>query len=80
MKKVSLAQATSMTFPNPVTVVCTEKSDGSTNKIPKHSRVAIQCRLKDKNTDEEKGGCYGFSFLYSGEFLMEAEKDQIDQT
>ncbi|MDE7178284.1 MAG: alpha-galactosidase [Lachnospiraceae bacterium] len=36
--------------------------------------------LSDKNTDEEKGGCYGFSFLYSGEFLMEAEKDQVDQT
>ena len=36
--------------------------------------------VSDKNTDEEKGGCYGFSFLYSGEFLMEAEKDQVDQT
>ncbi len=36
--------------------------------------------ISNKNTDEEKGGCYGFSFLYSGEFLMEAEKDQIDQT
>ena len=36
--------------------------------------------VSEKNTDEEKGGCYGFSFLYSGEFRMEAEKDQIDQT
>ena len=36
--------------------------------------------VSDKNTDEEKGGCYGFSFLYSGEFQMEAEKDQADQT
>ena len=36
--------------------------------------------VSDKNTDEEKGGCYGFSFLYSGEFLMEAEKDQVNQT
>ena len=34
----------------------------------------------DKNTDEEKGGCYSFSFLYSGEFQIEAEKDQINQT
>ena len=33
-----------------------------------------------KNTDEERGDCYGFSFVYSGEFLMEAEKDQMDQT
>lgn len=36
--------------------------------------------VSDRNTDEQKGGCYGFSFLYSGEFLMEAEKDQADQT
>ena len=36
--------------------------------------------VSEKNTDEEKGRCYGFSFLYSGEFLMEAEKDQVDQT
>ena len=33
-----------------------------------------------RNTDEERGDCYGFSFVYSGEFLMEAEKDQMDQT
>ncbi|MDE6055277.1 MAG: alpha-galactosidase [Lachnospiraceae bacterium] len=36
--------------------------------------------VSEKNTDEEKGGCYAFSFLYSGEFQMEAEKDQVDQT
>ena len=34
----------------------------------------------EKNADEEKGRCYGFSFLYSGEFLIEAEKDQVNQT
>lgn len=34
----------------------------------------------EKNADEETGRCYGFSFLYSGEFMMEAEKDQVDQT
>ena len=34
----------------------------------------------EKNADEERGRCYGFSFLYSGEFLMEAEKDQVNQT
>lgn len=33
-----------------------------------------------KNADEESGSCYGFSFVYSGEFLMETEKDQMDQT
>ena len=36
--------------------------------------------VNNENTDEEKGECYGVSFLYSGEFQMEAEKDQIDQT
>ena len=29
---------------------------------------------------EENGDCYGFSFVYSGEFLMEVECDQIGQT
>ena len=34
----------------------------------------------EQNADETKGMCFGFSFLYSGEFLMEAEKDQVNQT
>ena len=42
-----------------------------------YNPFAIVC---DRNTDEEIGRCYGFSFLYSGEFLMEAEKDQVNQT
>ena len=29
---------------------------------------------------ETQGKCYGFSFLYSGNFLMEVEKDQVNQT
>lgn len=36
--------------------------------------------LCEKNTEEEQGSCYGFSFLYSGEFQMEAENDQVSQT
>ncbi len=36
--------------------------------------------LCERCADEEKGACYGFSFLYSGEFLMETEKDQCNQT
>ena len=34
----------------------------------------------EQNADETTGRCYGFSFPYSGEFLMEAEKDQVNQT
>ncbi len=36
--------------------------------------------LCEKGSDERMGSCYGFSFVYSGEFLIEAEKDQIDRT
>lgn len=36
--------------------------------------------LAERNTTEEAGGCYGLVFVYSGNFLCEAEKDQYDQT
>lgn len=36
--------------------------------------------LCSKDATEEHGECYAFSMLYSGEFLMEVEKDQINQT
>ena len=36
--------------------------------------------LCEKEANENSGSCWGFSFLYSGEFLMETEKDQADQT
>ena len=36
--------------------------------------------LAGKNTTEEHGGCYGLLFVYSGNFMCEAEKDQIGQT
>lgn len=35
--------------------------------------------LCEPNTTENMGQCYGFSFIYSGEFLMEVERDQLDQ-
>lgn len=31
MKKINLAQASALTSPNPVTVVCTERPDGGAN-------------------------------------------------
>lgn len=42
-----------------------------------HNPFIMVC---DRNATERQGGCYGFSFVYSGEFMMEAEKDQMDQT
>lgn len=42
-----------------------------------HNPFVIVC---DKETGEDYGGCVGISLLYSGNFLMEAEVDQIHQT
>ncbi len=36
--------------------------------------------IAGKDTTEDKGRCYGMVFVYSGNFLCEAEKDQYDQT
>ena len=36
--------------------------------------------LCSKDASEEQGECYAFSMLYSGEFQMEVEKDQINHT
>lgn len=36
--------------------------------------------LAGKNINEDSGSCYGMLFVYSGNFLVEAEKDQYDQT
>ena len=36
--------------------------------------------LAGKNTNEDSGSCYGMLIVYSGNFLVEAEKDQYDQT
>lgn len=36
--------------------------------------------LADKNAGEDIGECYGFSFVYSGDFISEVEYDQLNQT
>lgn len=36
--------------------------------------------ISDKNTTEATGSCYGMLFVYSGNFLCEVEKDQMNQT
>ena len=55
------------------------QSVGSVRGASSHhyNPFAVLC---EKGTDETKGLCYGFSFMYSGEFLIEVEKDQADQT
>ena len=35
--------------------------------------------LCDREATEDHGNCYGFSLMYSGNFLAEAELDQYDQ-
>ncbi len=55
------------------------QSIGSTrgNSSHHYNPFSILC---EKNTDENNGLCWSFSFVYSGEFLMEIEKDQASQT
>ena len=55
------------------------QSIGSVRGASSHhyNPFAILC---EKETSETSGSCWGFSFLYSGEFLMEVERDQISQT
>lgn len=36
--------------------------------------------IADELTNQQAGACYGMSLMYSGNFLVEAEKDQFDQT
>lgn len=36
--------------------------------------------VAEKETGEDHGLCYGMSFVYSGNFVVEAEKDQFEQT
>lgn len=35
--------------------------------------------LAEENTSETAGDCYGMSFVYSGDFVAEVEKDQLNQ-
>lgn len=36
--------------------------------------------IADESTNQQTGACYGMSFMYSGNFMVEAEKDQFEQT
>lgn len=55
------------------------QSVGSTRGASSHHYNPF-VMLAAQGTTETSGECYGFSFLYSGDFLAEAEKDQSGQT
>lgn len=55
------------------------QSVGSTRGTSSHQYNPFVI-LSDRDTSEEQGECYGFSFLYSGDFLSLAEYDQYYQT
>lgn len=52
---------------------------GSTRGTSSHQHNPV-ILVADKNTTEEQGNCYALSFVYSGGFQAEAEKDQLGQT
>lgn len=54
------------------------QSVGSVRGISSHQYSPF-LMLCDPHATETDGACYGFSFVYSGEFLMELEKDQLEQ-
>lgn len=53
----------------------TEISSRRGNSSHQHNPFVILC---EKETSEQAGGCYGISFVYSGSFRMQAERDQFD--
>lgn len=55
------------------------QSAGSVRGVSSHQYSPF-LMLCEPNATETMGQCWGFSLLYSGEFLMEVEKDQLDQT
>ena len=50
------------------------QSVGSVRDISSHQYSPF-LMLCDPHATETDGFCYGFSFVYSGEFLMELEKE-----
>lgn len=55
------------------------QSVGSTRGTSSHQYNPFLI-LSDRETTEDSGNCYGFSFLYSGDFSGIAEHDQYNQT
>ncbi len=55
------------------------QSVGSTRGTSSHQYNPFLI-LSDRDATEDDGNCYGFSFLYSGDFIGSAELDQYGQT
>nr|WP_325258476.1 alpha-galactosidase [uncultured Oscillibacter sp.] len=55
------------------------QSVGSVRGISSHQYSPF-LMLCEPSATESCGSCYGVSFVYSGEFLIELEKDQLEQT
>ncbi len=62
-----------------IPVTCGTTSIGSTRGASSHQHnpFAILC---EPDATEDHGDCYGFCFVYSGNFLCDVEKDQFAQT
>lgn len=57
---------------NGITSLCSKRGTTSHH----HNPSIILC---DKNANEDFGNCYALSLIYSGNFLVEVEKDQLNQ-
>ena len=55
------------------------RSISSARGIPSHQHAPFTALLQ-AGTTEENGEAYGFNFVYSGNFAIELEKDEISQT
>ena len=59
-------------LPYGITSICSKRGTSS----HQHNPSVILC---EKNTTEDFGNCYGMALVYSGNFLIEIEKDQLEQ-
>ncbi|WP_250278855.1 alpha-galactosidase [[Clostridium] colinum] len=59
-------------LPHGITSISSKRGTSS----HQHNPSVILC---EKNTTEDFGNCYGMALVYSGNFLIEIEKDQLEQ-
>lgn len=66
-------------IPERVSVSHSMEKIGSRRGISSHQENPFVI-LADKTANENSGLCYGMSFMYSGNFSVEAQRDQFEQT